>query len=716
MNMKTITATLTAVLFVTLGRPSNAESEKPLAEGSFFNGEDLTGWSGNEGFWSVKDGAIIGHSDKPVAKNEFLWSAVAVADFHLVVEVKLTPDNCNAGIQFRSKKANAHGQAHGYQADVGAGVWGKLYHEHGRGKLDWNNRAAKAVKPGEWNRYEILAVGDRIWTAINGTICVAVRDPKGERTGQIALQIHGGPPQTVHYRKPTLTHDPPVQLAGLGEAELDAKLVGVGKPAAEPTKKPRIKPRSDAAPATGAAIDWSKRIAAADPGSKGEAWATPDFDDKAWKTMKLPGHFENAGLPDYDGVVWFRKTVELSAAQAGAKASVHLGQIDDMDVSWVNGKRVGGYEVPGAHFTVRNYPIPAGVLRAGENTIAVRVMDHGWPGGIAGKPEELALRVGAESFSLANQWRYAPGASLAVLNKVVERAIPAAPGSTTQVTKFTDGFALEEGDVLAFLGGSMMVKQIESGALEAYLTRAAGERSVYFRDISWQADTVYRQQRPRNFGTHAEMLDRVGATVAVAAFGQVEAMDGVELLPEFISAYEKLLEAEVRPRTEKIVLVTPFPFARAEGNPHLPDLTRHNASIKAYAQAIVKLAKRRGWIAVDLSEFDTGGLTIGGLQLTPSGHERWASLVTEQFTGEPTLVLSTGWDAVREQIGQKNFLWRRHWRPTNWAFLYGNRQTQPSSKDHRPGKPRWFPIEVDAIIPRIEAAQARIFELRENVK
>ena len=673
MNMKTIAAALTAVLFVTLGRPSNAESEKPLAEGAFFNGEDLTGWSGNEGLWSVKDRAIIGHSDKPVAKNEFIWSAVTVEDFHLVVEVKLTPDNRNAGIQFRSKKVNVHGQAHGYQADVGAGVWGKLYHEHGRGKLDWNNRAAKAVKPGEWNRYEILAVGDRIWTAINGTLCVAVRDPAGERSGQIALQIHSGPPQTVHYRKPTLTHNPPVQLAGLGESELDAKLVVVGQPSAEPTKKPRIKARGDAAPATGGIIDWSKRIAVADPGSKGDAWAKLDFDDKAWKTMKLPGHFENAGLPDYDGVVWFRKTVELSAAQAGEKASVHLGQIDDMDVSWVNGKRVGGYEVPGAHFTVRNYPIPAGMLRAGENTIAVRVMDHGWLGGIAGKPEELSLRVGEESI-------------------------------------------LQEGDVLAFLGGSVMVKQIDSGALETYLTRAAGERSVYFRDISWQADTVYRQQRPRNFGTHAEMLDRIGATVCVAAFGQVEAMDGVQRLAEFISAYEKLLEEAVRPRTEKIVLITPFPFTRAEGNPHLPDLTVHNASIKAYAQAIVKLAKRRGWIAVDLSGLDASGLTIDGLQLTPTGHERWASLVTEQFTGEPAPVLSTGWDEVREQIGQKNFLWRRHWRPTNWAFLYGNRQTQPSSKDHRPGKPRWFPIEVDAIISRIEAAEARIFELRKNVK
>lgn len=710
MNKNMITAAISAALFVTFGRTSNAEE-------LFFNAEDLTGWSGNEGFWSVEDGAIVGHSDKVVAKNEFIWSAVPVKNFHLVVEVKLTPDNCNAGIQFRSKKVNDHGQATGYQADVGSEVWGKLYHEHGRGKLDWNNRAAKAVKPGGWNRYEILAVGDRIWTAINGTLCVAVRDPEGERSGHIALQIHSGPPQAVHYRKLTLTHDPLVQLVGLGEAELEARLVVVGQSTAEPAK-PRIMPRGDEAPvaATENTIDWSQRIAAADPGSKADAWAKPDFDDKAWKTMKLPGHFEKAGLTGYDGVVWFRKTVELSAAQAGAKASVHLGQIDDMDVTWVNGKRVGGYEIPGHHYTVRNYPIPAGVLRAGENTIAVRVMDHGFPGGISGKPEELSLRVGEENISLANQWRFAPGAPLTVLNKVVERSLPATAGSTTRVAKFSKGFALEEGDVLAFLGGTGMVKQIESGALETYLTRAAGERSVYFRDLSWQADTVYRQQRPRNFGTHAEMLDRISSTVGVVAFGQMEAMDGVERLPEFISAYEKLLEEEVRPRTEKIVLVTPFPFARPQGNSHLPDLTAHNTSIKAYALAIVELAERRGWIAVDLSGFDAGGLTIDGMQLTPAGQERWAVVVTEQLTGEPAPILSTDWDAVREQIGKKNFLWRRHWRPTNWAFLYGNRQTQPSSKDHRSGKPRWFPIEVDGIIPRIEDAEDRIFELRENFK
>jgi uncharacterized sulfatase len=191
----------------------------------FFNGNDLSGWSGNDGYWSVQDGAIVGHADKEVPQNEFIWSDVEVGDFHLSVDVKLTPDNRNAGIQFRSKPVNDHGQALGYQADVGLGVWGKLYHEHGRGKLDWNDRAKAVIKQGDWNRYEILAVGDRIWTAINGRLCVALKDPIGERSGKIAFQIHSGTPQTVFYRNPVLTHNPKVALVGMKEAELNKKLV-----------------------------------------------------------------------------------------------------------------------------------------------------------------------------------------------------------------------------------------------------------------------------------------------------------------------------------------------------------------------------------------------------------------------------------------------------------------------------------------------------------
>jgi len=190
----------------------------------FFNGTDLSGWEGNQAYWRVKDGAVTGRSRKPIPRNEFLWSGVEVRDFYLAVDVQLDPNSANAGIQFRSQKVDEHGQALGYQADVGQEVWGRLYHEHGRGKLDWNARAEEAVKPGEWNRYEILAVGPALWTAVNGKLGVACLDEAGERSGLIAVQIHGGPPQTVHYRIDKLVHDPKVELAGLKAAELITEL------------------------------------------------------------------------------------------------------------------------------------------------------------------------------------------------------------------------------------------------------------------------------------------------------------------------------------------------------------------------------------------------------------------------------------------------------------------------------------------------------------
>ncbi|MEO1994097.1 MAG: beta galactosidase jelly roll domain-containing protein [Planctomycetaceae bacterium] len=266
-----------------------------------------------------------------------------------------------------------------------------------------------------------LVVGHRIWTAINDKLCVAFEDPAGELSGRIAFQIHGGLPQTVAYRNPTLTHDPLVKLAGLNEKQLNARLI-------KPKKPQPAKPAARSA----AESRWPKLIAAIDPGSQGDAWAQPQFDHSEWKTMRLPGHFETAGLPDFDGVVWFRKTVTLSAAQAAATAKVHLGQIDDMDVSWVNGTRVGGFERPGHHYTPRSYPIPSGVLKPGRNTIAVRVMDHGAPGGIAGKANQLALQLGEQSISLATAWRFAAGADLASLNKHAALVGPQ-PGWTAEV-------------------------------------------------------------------------------------------------------------------------------------------------------------------------------------------------------------------------------------------------------------------------------------------
>jgi len=187
---------------------------------------ELSAWQGNADYWRVEDGVIVGHSDQPVPRTTYLWAPGAVADFYLSVDIMLEPDTCNSGIQFRSEKRGEAGDAYGCQADAGRDVWGRLYDQGGRGKLDWTDRAEKAVKPGQWNRYEILAVGPAVWTAINGQLGVACLDigEECERSGQIALQLHAGPPPTVHYRIQKLVHDPKLELAGLSPEELIAAL------------------------------------------------------------------------------------------------------------------------------------------------------------------------------------------------------------------------------------------------------------------------------------------------------------------------------------------------------------------------------------------------------------------------------------------------------------------------------------------------------------
>ena len=722
-------------------------ANKPRSEKLFFNGNDLAGWKGNDGYWSVKNknGAIVGHSEKNVPDNEYLWSGVEVKDFYLAVDVKLTPDNRNAGIQFRSKSIDKHGNPHGYQADVGAGVWGKLYHEHGRGKLDWNNRAAGAVKRNDWNRYEILAVGHRIWTAINGKLCVAIEDPKGELSGKIAFQIHTGPPQTVQYRVLKLIHDPKIELAGMNEKELISKLKK------NETPKPKAQPRKPAARSL-----WPKLIAAVDPGSQGEAWARPTFDHSKWKTMKLPGHFETAGLPNFDGVVWFRKTVELSAEQAKAKATLHLGQIDDMDVSWVNGTRVGGYESPGHHYTVRKYPVDAGLLKPGKNVIAVRVMDHGSPGGIAGKPEQLALQMGSERLSLANLWHFAPGANLAALNKqaaLIGLKKPTGVVSATVVAEvpplvrplarpdhpvpaFVDGFAINSDQTIVVLGGTNAFECGRKAYLETLLTAAHPSHRVRLRNLAWQADTVYQQQRPRNFYAankpnygERDGRNQIEADIVVFWMGQTESLDGLDRIEEFTAAYSQHLN-QISGFTKRIVLVTPVPFSNPL-NLGL-DIEKRNQSLAAYVKAIRKIGRDRRLSVVDLfTAFRSADVpkphSRNGVHLSAAGHWFAAQAVASQlgFSDPVASIILQDSDAtlqpasvekLRQAIGQKNDLWFRYWRPTNWAFLYGNRQTQPSSRDHRNRGVRWFPGELEKALARIKQAEEQIQNLAANIK
>ncbi len=173
-------------------------------EAEFFDGKTLAGWTGDPELWSVEDGVIVGRTGG-LDRNAFLVSDFDLADFRLIVEVKLEPDTANSGIQFRSEPLEG-GDMKGYQADIGAGWWGKLYDEHGRGILV--NEVQDHHRPGEWNIYEILAIGNQLQLALNGHRTVHFIDDEARPSGRIAPQLHSGGALSVAFRIVLLEIDP----------------------------------------------------------------------------------------------------------------------------------------------------------------------------------------------------------------------------------------------------------------------------------------------------------------------------------------------------------------------------------------------------------------------------------------------------------------------------------------------------------------------------
>lgn len=141
------------------------------------------------------------------------------------------------------------------------------------------------------------------------------------------------------------------------------------------------------------------------------SWSSPDAPSEDWTEMKLPTTWETAGLEGLDGVVWFRKTIELPAGWGAAEAMLNLGPIDDVDTTWVNGVRVGGTELWN---TSRHYTVPAGLLKSGKNVVAIRVLDTSGNGGIWGNGEHLTLTRGSaatetDQIALDGPWFYKIG-------------------------------------------------------------------------------------------------------------------------------------------------------------------------------------------------------------------------------------------------------------------------------------------------------------------
>lgn len=127
------------------------------------------------------------------------------------------------------------------------------------------------------------------------------------------------------------------------------------------------------------------------------------FNDASWPELNAPELWEPQDLGEFDGVVWLRKTITLSANDAGKTATLELSKIDDEDITYVNGIEVGRNNIWDAK---RKYEILAGILKEDENVISIRIVDGGGGGGIYGETADLKLTVGNTLIPLAGKWKY----------------------------------------------------------------------------------------------------------------------------------------------------------------------------------------------------------------------------------------------------------------------------------------------------------------------
>ncbi|MEO1860444.1 MAG: HEAT repeat domain-containing protein [Verrucomicrobiales bacterium] len=195
---------------------------------------------------------------------------------------------------------------------------------------------------------------------------------------------------------------------------------------------------------------------------------------------------------------------------------------------------------------------------------------------------------------------------------------------------------LKDGDVIAFLGGSDLVRAQKDGTLEAAITHRFKDLNIKFRDLAWEGDTVFFQSTVRErwrreaFGSLNEQLKRVGANVVISQFGKMESLNGEAALKEFLESYEKLIN-ELQSENCRVVILAPSSFEWDAANDQFLD---------KYTEGIESLAIKKK---------------------IPFVKENFA----EELGEEPpmNLILS-----VRE----KHRLWYDYWRPANWKCLFGD--------------------------------------------
>ena len=178
-----------------------------------------------------------------------------------------------------------------------------------------------------------------------------------------------------------------------------------------------------------------------DKGLTGEKpWFAPDYVPAGWRRIGVPGYWEDQGIKDLNGVVWYRREVDLPISMKGKAARLFLGRIVDADEVYVNGEEIGHttYQYP-----QRRYTVPAGILKAGRNVFVIRVSNFNGKGGfVPDKP--YCLFTDSDTVDMKGYWQYKVGS-------VIPPLPPSSSSAPRRISPQNEPSALYNGMIAPFL-------------------------------------------------------------------------------------------------------------------------------------------------------------------------------------------------------------------------------------------------------------------------
>lgn len=289
-----------------------------------------------------------------------------------------------------------------------------------------------------------------------------------------------------------------------------------------------------------------------------------------------------------------------------------------------------------------------------------------------------------------------------------------------------DYFDPRRGETISFLGGADAYFLNRFFFLETAFHLSWPDRELHLRNLAWPGDTIFYQARPQFFytkkgdpqpGSIPDHRERTEPGIIFLCFGKMESLDGSFGLSGFFAAYENLLD-ELTSLTSRFVLVSPTPFFPS--GPAAAEAETRNRTLAGMAAGIRDIAEKRGLLFVDLftplAASPDQVLSSNGIHLSEAGHRAVAEQITTQLKFPFPARLPDS-PSLQQSIELKNRLWQQYYRPSNWAFLFGDRQHVPASRDPVEREERWFVREIDSLPGLIAETEADIHRYaREAVK